>query len=412
VLPKHLHLLLLAAAVSSLSACGSSSSDSSDDTAEEEHEHSQRLLYSDNNASDLMVFDHSEEAFELVGQASEVATRLIKADDGLTAAVISSTGVQFVNGGVEEHDESETDTEEEHEEASLLDLTITRDDPQVVMTANHYAVLNDGNTDFYPASTLEDATGADEDISIEGYTQTAPALILDEEHGLYALFDGDSVDVYEGTEATDVNFDCADFGTVVHSGSLALIQCGSTINYLLLQEDETSGEAVVNYGDSGITGTVLGMQAAGGLGLVYTSGMAYVVHGHDDHVHAEDSGLSLENDQQICLAAMNPTGGFLLAIRDDATGAVIDLAEDDATATVSITLTDATENFSCDNLTVGAADEAFMLADSDSGSLYVIDAHDGGTFHLHGVEEFPASTSIASAVLLSPTDAETDHVHE
>ena len=410
-MPKHLHLLLLAAAISSLTACGGSSSDSSDDTAEEEHEHAQRFLYSDNNASDLMVFDHSEEAFELVGQASEVATQLIKSDDGLTAAVISSTGVQFVDGGVEEHDESETTTEEEHEEASLLDLTITRDDPQVVMTANHYAVLNNGNTDFYPASTLADATGAEEDISIEGYTQTAPALILDEEHGLYALFDGDSVDVYEGTEATDVSFDCADLGTVVHSGSLALIQCGSTVNYLLLQEDETSEEAVVNYGNSGITGTVLGMQAAGGLGLVYTSEMAYVVHGHDDHVHAEDSGLILEDGQQICLASMNPTGGYLLAIRDDATGAVIDLAEEDATATVSITLTDATDNFSCDNLTVGAADEAFMVADSDSGSLYVIDAHEGGAFHLHGVEALPDNTNISSAVLLSASEAETDHVH-
>ncbi|WP_221797601.1 hypothetical protein [Oceanobacter mangrovi] len=407
MIPNQFRLLLLAATVSALTACGSSDSNSSSDSDEHEHEDAQRLLYTETTSTDINVFDREEEAFELIGQATEAGTTIIRADGGLSAAIVSSTGVQFIDSGLEEHEDEDSDSEEEHEEASIIDaLTITRANPVVNMSNYHFAVLNDGTTDLYPVDGIADTTGPTSNISIDGYTQTYPALVLDADSNLYALFDGDSVDVYQDGTATGTSFSCSDLTAVAQADALAVVQCGDAFTYLVTETDSETGDISVS--TAAVTppdGDEFAMQGAGDHVLIYSSSAASLVHAHNDHAHSEDPGVSLDEDQSLCFASLNPPATYLLAVRDDGTSEVIDLDEDDPADPVSITLSNDADSFDCDNLNSGAADDAWLITDNGNSLIYVIDAHDGGSYHLHGTEDLEAGVAVSSvAVLAAPED--------
>lgn len=394
-----------------LTACGSSDDNNSTSNTEDDHDHevSQRLLFTETNSSDLTVFELEEAVFEEVGQAAGVGGWLLPSDDGLTAALITDTSVQFVHSGLEVHDEDEADSEEEeHQEPYFISgVELSTDDADVVMTNNHYAVLNGSDTDFYIAEDLAEGTAEVESLSIEGVTQTFPALILNEEHELYSVFDGTSAHIYEG-EALVESFDCSNPTDAIQNGALALVQCDAGILSLVLEEDESSGEASA-HGETILAGVdVEDAQTAGDEILMYSSDAAYLVHIHDGHADAEPQSINLTNEQSLCAAALDADAEALLVVRNDKTAEVIDLTG--TLAVANLTFTEATDDFSCDTLSVASGEATFIVADNSSGHLYLADSHDGAAYHIHSTVSLEAGVEIWDTALMLAKDVET-HEH-
>jgi hypothetical protein len=412
---KHSAFSFLSVSIAALmlTACGGSDDNNTASNTEDDHDHevSQRLLFTETNSSDLTVFELEEAVFEEVGQAAGGGGWLLPSDDGLTAALITKTAVQFVHSGLEVHDEDEADSEEEeHQEPYFISgVELSIDDADVVMTNNHYAVLNGSDTDFYIAEDLAEGTPEVEPLSIEGVTQTFPALILDEEHELYAVFDGTSVHIYEG-ETLENSFACANPADAIQNGALALVQCDAGILSLVLEEDESSGEASLHSATilAGVDVDVKDAQTAGDEILMYSSDAAYLVHIHDDHADAEPQSINLTGEQSLCAAALDADAEALLVVRDDKTAEVIDLTGTKAVA--NLTFTEATDDFSCDTLSVASGEATFIVADNSSGHLYLADSHDGAAYHIHSTVSLEAGVEVWDTALMLAKDVET-HEH-
>lgn len=411
---KHSAFSFLSVSIAALmlAACGSSDDNNTVSNSEDDHDHevSQRLLFTETNSSDLTLFELEEAVFEEVGQAAEIGGSVLPSDDGLTAALITETAVQFIHSGLEAHDEDEAENEEEeHQEPYFIsELELSIDDADVVMSNNHYAVLNGIDTDFYVAEELAEGTVEVESLSLEGVIQTFPALILDEEHELYSVFDGTSVHIYEG-ETLEDSFACANPTDAIHNGALALVQCDAGILSLVLEEDESNGEASVHSATVLAGVEVEGAQTAGDEILMYSSDAAYLVHTHDDHADAEPQSINLTNEQSICAAALDADAEALLIVRDDKTAEVIDLTGTKAVA--NLTFTEATDDFSCDTLSVASGEATFIVADNSSGHLYLADAHNGAAYHIHSTTSLEAGVEVWDTALMFAKDVEA-HEHE
>ena len=438
---KPLFSLSLISSALLLAACGSdsdSSSSSSNNMDDDGHDHgaSARILMTSGNSNDLTIFDQADDKFEALGQAAAMSGELIRSDDGLSAAVVTASGVEFVYSGIhaEEHDEGEEQAEasaaeeaghdETHGAEILTALTLTGTDLKVSMTQNHFAVLKDGNTHFYPAAELEEATTAEDTLELTGVTQTYPAAILDEEHGLRLVFAKDKAIVYEGTEETETVLDCESPTAVVKAHEMTLAQCDTGLIAVVVEEHEHAEEAhaeeesaaedepnietpAIDLGTLAVSKLVSnGHKAvAVGAGIELKS-----VTWMDDQVKIADMAFASEapNATAICdvnFATADTKAGILT---DNGLLHFIDLKTG---AARFATLNDSNDSATCEDWALTSGPQSFTVTDSDVGKMYYIDSHDGHPYHIHEKFDLTSGTDVAAAAMLHSAGMEHNHDH-
>jgi hypothetical protein len=403
-LPPH---RLLAIAITSvvLTACGSSDDNSS--SSDTEHSHSdttnQRLLISEAGSTSLSLYDRDTASLAIIGQAAAAGTRVLVADNGRSAAVISSTGVQFVDSGLAGLEGSA------NSDGQLMDtLEVTLANPSVLMTANHFALLHDGVTELYPADALADAVGPETSLALVDIIQNFPALILDEEHELYAFFHDDLLEIRE-QNAVIKSINCTAPESAIQNGALTLVQCEEGVHSLVLQEDSSTGDATVYTGSALSDISINGWQTGGDYVMAWNNREVNLVYPHNGHTHTSTPDIALDDGMSLCAAAINLDASALLLVRDDASVRVLDLTG--TLTTANMTLTEAVATFSCDDIHLDSGGSAFMLVDNSSGHLYTIDSHDGGAYHIHGSPAaLSAGTDVRSIGFMESTNS-TEHSH-
>lgn len=447
---KPLFSLSLISSALLLAACGSdsdsSSSSSNNNMDGDGHDHgaSARILMTSGNSNDLTIFDQADEKFEDLGQAAAMSGELIRSDDGLSAAVVTADGVQFVYSGIhaeeeEEHEEhaeasaaaEEDEHDETHDAEILTALTLNEAGLKVAMTQNHFAVLKDGNTHFYPAAELEEATTAEDILELTGVTQTYPAAILDEEHGLRLVFANGKATVYEGTEATETVLDCVSPTAVVKAHEMTLAQCGTGLIAVVVEEHAHAEEAHAEAEETAEEEPVIEAPAInlGGLAVskLVSNGHKAVVFGSsglalksvtwmDDQVMIEDMALEPDTDEvsgepkatAICHVDFATADTKSAILTNDGQLHFTDLK---ANTTRKIELDDSNDSATCADWTLTSGPQAFVVTDSDVSKMYYIDSHDGHPYHIH--EKFPmdAGTDVAAAAMLHASGVEDDHDH-
>lgn len=397
-------LLALATASFLLTACGGSdnNSSSSDDDHDHDEASNQRLLISEVGDTSLGLYDRDSASLTTLGQASAAAARVLVADNGRVAALVSSSGVQFVDSGLAASEDSS------NSDGQLLDsLEVTLANPLVVMTSNHFALLRDGATELYPADDLATASGPETSLAPAAMTQTFPALIVDEEHGLYAYFHDDVLEVREQDEVLS-SLACTSPADAIQNGDLSLVQCDEGVRTLVLQEDD-SGNASVHTGTTLSGVNISGWQAGGDYLMVWNSSEVNLVYPHNDHSHTSTPDIALDEGLSLCAAAINSDASALLLVRDDASVRVVDLTA--TLATANITLTEAADTFSCDDIRLDSGSSAFMVVDNSSGHLYTIDSHEGGAYHIHGSATALSAGTRVESVGFMESASSSEHSH-
>lgn len=423
---NHVFTLGVVSSALLLTACGGDSSSSSASSTEDEHNHESnaRLLIAETNDTALTIFDQADEQFEALGNAAALGASLVRSDDGLSAAVVTSSGVQFVFSGLHEEDGEEEDGEHtESHAAEILDsLTLTASDVTVSMTHNHFAVLNAGDTLLYPAGSLEEATAAEDTLTFTDVTQTYPAAILDEEHEMFLVFANGTATVYEAGEATEHTIACANPSAVALAHELTLAQCGTELVGVVMEEVEEDSTAasgaldneeehsieIMNIALDGMS--VAGLVSNGEVALINDTGaQSSTVSWNDDTESVDVTAVTLEGDADlICaiqIATADATAGILT---NDNQLHFLNVSDD----TVSrISLDDSDSDACADwNLTSGA--QSFAALDNDAGLMYYVDSHDGSSYHIHERFDVPEGTSVSSAAWLHSVEAEDDHDHD
>lgn len=418
-----------------LAACGSdsdSSSSSNNDAGGDGHDHGHataRILMTSGNSNDLTIFDQADEKFEALGQATAMSGNVIRSDDGLSAAVVTSAGVQFVYSGIhaeeeEEHTEASAAAEEdEHDETHdaeiLTALTLNEAGLKVAMTQNHFAVLKDGNTQFYPAAELEEATAPEATLTLTGVTQTYPAAILDEEHGLRLVFAKDQAIVYEGTEATDTVLDCVSPTAVVKAHEMTLAQCGTGLIAVVVEEHEHAEEAQAE--DEGAAEDEPSIETP----TIDLGGLAVSKLVSNSHkAVAVSSGVALKSvtwkDDKVVIAdmALETTATAIcdvnFATADTKAGILtndgqVHFTDLKANTTRKIELDDSNDSATCADWALTSGPQSFTVTDSDVGKMYYIDSHDGHPYHIHEKFDLTSGTDVAAAAMLHSAGMEHNH---
>ena len=401
-----------------LAACGGDDNSSSSNNMDDEHDHtaSARILMTSNSDTALTVFDQAHEEFEdLEDAALASAGRVIRSDDGLSAAVVTATGVQFVYSGIHpESEEAEAESgehSETHEAELLSDLTLTGAGLQVSMTQNHFAVLKDGDTHLYPADSLEEATGAEESVALTGVTQSYPAAILDEEHGLTLVFADGKATVYEEETATEASVACASPAAVAHVGELTLAQCDNGLISVVVEEEDGSEPVieaeVVKLGNLAVTA----LMTNGHEGFILGEGTQIKTLSWNHDTESLDSAdVALETSADgICAVEFATAVEVAGILTSDGQLHFTDLEENVTDGRV--VLDDSNATATCSDWLLTAGSEAFAVVDSDVDLMYYVDSHEGSEFHIHETFDLPADSDIRSAALLHETGTAAAHDH-
>ena len=383
-LSRSLMYLAVTSASLFLTACGGDSSSSSSE--EEEHEHTGRLLISDDTTT-LTVYDQSEAAFEtLAGSAALASPSLVLADNGLSAAVVNSSSVQFVHSGLHSEEEEEAAEEEEHdhEEADVIDLTVSGTISKVVTSKGHFAILADGATQLVPADDIESVTAADIE-TFDAVTQSYPALVLDEDSETLLVFSGDNAVVYTEDSATAVSTSCSSPAWHVESEHMTLFGCDEGVKAMSMEGDFTEfttlqlPDTASGWPENWITNgeDIVGYSADSVL-TVYEDEDTESIVVEDVTTIATSEGAS----GNICAAAFATEDSDAVAfLSDDANLYVVDTETEEVT-TVALKFSDAA-TLSCADLHMTAAAAGFPVVDESAAYLYLFDAHDGAAYHLH-----------------------------
>lgn len=411
-------VLPLIIAVVLFSACGSKDKDDKkpekDAGHKHEHKHGEnepRLVITDSKTNTLTHFDGDEKKFESLGQAASLAGIFIHALNGESAALKTDKGIQFVAAEFEEHnDKKEKKTEEHHEAAPeiLNDLTITDTTARVIASLGHYSVLKGGNSHFYPYDKLHSSTKAEEDLTIKGITQTFPAAILDDEDGLMLVFANDKATVYKKGVATADSWDCKKTEQVSQSKELTVFSCEGQTRYVAVHE-EAGKEPEIKGGVTLSGFNAKGWSISGDHIVAYNGSTAKSLHLHDDHIDVDDVKLSLAAGSSICTLAATTVDDAIIVL--DNKGSII-ISKDEKVRT--ITMPDAKPaSLTCNDLNISGYGNGAAITDNDAGKLYVVDAHDGGQYHIHSNSNLSAGTSVKSLAMLHKMKKESGtHKHK
>ena len=412
--------LLVIALSSALIACGGGSSSSADDDHDHDHEHSGRLLFSVSDDTTLTVYDEEEEAFEPLEQdAADHGAQLVLADNGLSAAVLASGTLNIVYSGLHAEDEEENAEEDhgEHEHAEMLEVSLSSVD-QVVTTRGHFSALSNSATQLLPTADVEAESLAFEDTT-GPVSQTYPALVLDEEHGLTLFFAADQAHVYEDVTA-ETTFACADPQGHAEAGELTVLNCDGSAVYVLIEEHEDHHH--IHHGDVDFTSatTISGLTSNGHDVVVWNGTAAWVLEAAEhEHVDVMVVAAAAEEEADVSAEALTlALGGATIctaafATEDEESLGVLSsdgklhILNLETAATTTIVL-DETASPSCSGLTLANGPEAFLVADKAAGLLYMVDAHDG-PYHIHTRLQDDDMINLSNLVFMHAIDASHDH---
>lgn len=412
--------LLVIALSSALIACGGGSASSSDDdhNHEHEHEHSGRLLFSVSDNTTLTVYDEEEEAFEPLEQyAAGNGAQLVLADNGLSAAVLASGTLNIVYSGLHAEDEEENAEEDhgEHEHAEMLEVSLPSVD-QVVTTRGHFSALRLGATQLLPTADVEAADLDFEPPLDTVASQTYPALVLDEEHGLTLFFAAGQAYVYEG-DISDTTFACVDPQGHAEAGELTVLNCDGSAVYVLIEEHEATVE--VHTGEvSGPTG-ITGLTSNGHEVLAWNGTAAWVLEAAEhEHVDVMVVAAAAEEEADVSAEALTlALGGATIcnaafATEDEDTlgiltsNGLLHLTNPNNPQPLAL---DMSENPGCENLFLASGPEAFIAVDKVAEQLYIFDTLSGGSYHLHDRIEGDELANLSNLVFMHAIDASHDH---
>lgn len=400
------NLLWISVASLALTACGGSSSPSS----EGGHEHEMSILVSQADTTSLSLLEDGVlEALD--DAAADNGAKLVLSETGAYAAVLVNGTVNFVHGL---HEEGATEMAAEHEEAHMVDFSLSGTDISVVPSSGHFAVLVDGTTTFIEYSELANTTPVTEDTSGLSITETYPALILDELHDLKLVFDGTNAKVFEGTdELVTESFACANPTSHGQTPELVVVSCDQGAMSLLVEEGEI--EHVIIPGvlaDLDGTGSDYIWRAQGHViaGFVPNT-TSYAIVEHDETqgvvvVKGSDTG-TYAFSENICALQLDTTDGDILAI---AAGGKFVALDHEGGALNNITL-DESAGSSCGDFVMASAAKGVVVLDNNAMKGYGIDVDDPVTgYHVH--ERFDLSVSdVASMVIFHEIGEDETHAH-
>lgn len=400
-------LTLTAASVLVLTACFDSDDDSA--PAEEAHEHSLLISQSSNTALSLV----EEEGLEtLEGDAAAVGAKLLLADNGEAAAILTNGSVQFV---AEHHEEGAEAAGEEHHLPEISSLTITGTDVEVANTKGHFSVLVDGTTQLVAYEALEGEAPVPEEVEYSA-DEEFPALILDEEHDLFAVFYQGGVMAHEGTETPVTLFSCGVLVSVIQSSEFAVVSCNNPTD---------RNHSIKVAADHSVTATDLGInheiewktRANVFVGLGVNNDIFYVLEENAQEALEEES--SFTKPTGMCDAwGIDSVNADIFALtvtpRESGSGDVAKLVvlNHDGSEQVTLEL-DESPNATCSTLTMTTANELVYVIDNASSKLYEIDIEDEGgepAYHIHERIDLDVN-DVASAVSFHEVGSEDGHSH-
>ena len=415
------NILLVSMAALSMTGCGSSSDNNAG--TEEEHEHESSVLVSQSDNATLSLFE--EGALEALDtDAAGNGATLVLSETGVYAAVLANNVVNFVHG-LHEEEEGEHDEEghEHEEEAHVLDFDLTGS--QVITTNGHFAVLNDGSTTFIAYDDLEIITEASEDTSSLSLTETYPALIIDEDHGLKMVFaDGNAVFYEDATEKD--SFACATPTSHGQTDELVVVSCGATgVVTVVIEEVVSVEDESVSHTFAGSTLTLDGTeanyvwQAQGHVIVGFEPGTSnYAIVELDDDsgeivwVEGSDTG-AFAIERTICDIKLDSEEQdvFVLGTGDTTNaGDKLVVLSHEGEVQKNVTLNGLSDT-ACDDLVMASASNSAVVVNNSAMKAYDIDAEEGDSYHVHSTYELDVSDVSNVVIFHEKNEDEAAHVH-
>jgi hypothetical protein len=400
------NLLWISITTLALTACGGDSSSSDNTSAADEHDHEFSILVTQNNTSTLSLLEEGElEALD--DAAAGNGATLVLGETGAYAAVLANNTINFVHG-LHDEDEEEENIEEEHEEeAHVLDFDLTGS--QVITTGGHFAVLAAGSTTFIEYDELKNDIPAPEDTSNLSVTETYPALMIDEEHGVVMVFDGTNAKVFEDT-TEEASFSCANPSSHGQTDELVVVTCDEGALAVVIEEDESTEEHTFTDSILALDGTVANYvwRAQGHVivGFEPSTSDYAIIELEDETVTVSNPfvfatsicDMQLDSEEQDILAMT--LGGTFIAL--DHEGSELKSIELDFSAAST-----------CDDFIIASAAKTALVVDNTAQKGYELDMEESesgfANYHLH--EDFDLAVSdIASMVIFHEKDV-SKHEH-
>jgi hypothetical protein len=400
------NLLWISITTLALTACGGDSSSSDNTSAADEHDHEFSILVTQNNTSTLSLLEEGElEALD--DAAAGNGATLVLGETGAYAAVLANNTINFVHG-LHDEDEEEENIEEEHEEeAHVLDFDLTG--RQVITTGGHFAVLAAGSTTFIEYDELKNDTPATEDTSNLSVTETYPALMIDEEHGVVMVFDGTNAKVFEDT-TEEASFSCANPSSHGQTDELVVVTCDEGALAVVIEEDESTEEHTFTDSILALDGTVANYvwRAQGHVivGFEPSTSNYAIIELENETVTVSNPfefatnicDMQLDSEEQDILAMT--LGGTFIAL--DHEGIELKSIELDFSAAST-----------CDDFIIASAAKTALVVDNTAQKGYELDMEESesgfANYHLH--EDFDLAVSdIASMIIFHEKDV-SKHEH-
>jgi hypothetical protein len=400
------NLLWISITTLALTACGGDSSSSDNTSAADEHDHEFSILVTQNNTSTLSLLEEGElEALD--DAAAGNGATLVLGETGAYAAVLANNTINFVHG-LHDEDEEEENIEEEHEEeAHVLDFDLTGS--QVITTGGHFAGLAAGSTTFIEYDELKNDIPAPEDTSNLSVTETYPALMIDEEHGVVMVFDGTNAKVFEDT-TEEASFSCANPSSHGQTDELVVVTCDEGALAVVIEEDESTEEHTFTDSILALDGTVANYvwRAQGHVivGFEPSTSDYAIIELEDETVTVSNPfvfatsicDMQLDSEEQDILAMT--LGGTFIAL--DHEGSELKSIELDFSAAST-----------CDDFIIASAAKTALVVDNTAQKGYELDMEESesgfANYHLH--EDFDLAVSdIASMVIFHEKDV-SKHEH-
>jgi hypothetical protein len=401
------NLLWISITTLALTACGGSSSSSSDNISEkDEHDHEFSILVAQDTTDTLSLLEEGElEALD--DAAAGNGATLVLGETGAYAAVLANNTINFVHG-LHDEDEEEENIEEEHEEeAHVLDFTFTGS--QVITTGGHFAVLAGGSTTFIEYDELENDMPATEDTSNLSVSETYPALMIDEDHGVVMVFDDADAKVFEDT-TEEASFTCTNPSSHGQTDELVVVTCDEGALAVVIEEDETTEEHTFTDSMLTLDGTVANYvwRAQGHVivGFEPSTSNYAIIELEDETVTVSNPfvfatnicDMQLDSEKQDILAMT--LGGTFIAL--DHEGIELKSIELDFSAAST-----------CDDFIIASAAKTALVVDNTAQKGYELDMEESesgfANYHLH--EDFDLAVSdIASMVIFHEKDV-SKHEH-
>ena len=413
------NILLVSMTALAMTGCGSSSDNNAG--TEEEHEHESSVLVTQSGNATLSLFE--EGALEALDtDAAGNGATLVLGETGVYAAVLANNVVNFVHG-LHEEEEGEHDEEghEHEEEAHVLDFDLTGS--QVITTNGHFAVLNAGSTTFIAYDDLEIITEASEDTSSLSLTETYPALIIDEDHGLKMVFaDGNAVFYEDATEKD--SFACATPTSHGQTDELVVVSCGATgVVTVVIEEVVSVEDESVSHTFAGSTLTLDGTEAnyvwqAQGHVIVGfepgTSKYAIVeLDGTSPEVLQGSDASAQAIERTICDIKLDSEEQDVFVLGAGDTGNAGDklvVLSHEGEVLKNVTLNGLTDT-ACGDLVMASASNSAVVVNNSAMKAYDIDAEEGDSYHVHSTYELDVSDVSNVVIFHEKNEDEAAHDH-